>query len=116
MNYLISYLCLFNISLLSFETKGASEDAPEEAVVHMDLTTPQTTNATTPRTEADPPREHYDNGDLHDGSQVSTTRDDPRDLQRIGSVAMATAAQEEGRFESRHVSQFIACILLCNRK
>ena len=63
----------------------------------MDLTTPQTTNATTPRTEAETPGEHYD-GNLQEGDQSS--------VQQLDSVAMARAIQE-GRLKPRHVSQML---------
>ena len=81
---------------------GASEDAPREAIVHMDLTTSQTTNANTPRTEPDTQREHFD-GNQKGRNQFS--------MQRSDKVVVATAAQEEGPFESLHGSRmsFIHC-------
>ena len=57
----------------------------------MDLTTPQTTNATTPSTEPDTPREHCDS-DLKGRNWFS--------MQGLDKVVVAAAAQEEGPFES----------------
>ena len=64
----------------------------------MDLTTPQTTNATTPRTEPDTPGEHC-NGDLKGRNRFS--------MQGLDKVVVATPAQEEGPFESQHGSRML---------
>ena len=93
---------LIPILIASPNIPGASEDAPTEAIVHMDLTTPQTTNATTPRPEPDTQREHFDD-DLKGINRFS--------MQRSDKVVVATAAQEEGLSESQHGSRmlFIHC-------
>ena len=62
----------------------------------MDLTTPQTTIATTPSTEPDTLGEHCDS-DLKGRNRFS--------MQGLDKVVVATAAQEEGPFEFQHGSR-----------